>query len=441
MKNFKNIVLMLFLMTGSSIQNEITAQATSSFGGSPAPFPNRPFAAVVNYLGWDNTVNVPLVIQHLNQQPIQFWLNDLNLGSTVINRAEWTVGQAMLENNGAVARTDGLRIWNPGYANSVANGAEQALDLWTGVGNSTHIRFDGSGLIQTTNNHFEIFGRLNGFWFNAAPLLWQQANFRSNYVFNIDSIEVGRYCNPNNAQRGFMRWGLQPNPAAPVDAARRMEIFDRDNLPQFRITQNANTAFTDFQTKASGNFIINTVNSSVQYTGIGDFNALNVEPVRRLEVLDMNERQPQLRLTRTPDANINNGIWTDFQTTNNGDLYIHPSAANRNRFVGINTAAPLNTLEINSTAGVSPRPSGLRFTNLNAASANDISPNGRVLTVDNNGHVVLTNDVGGGSVNSTCATQDIVARFDNTGNVIQCSDIFNNAASVNNRIGFFTTSP
>jgi hypothetical protein len=38
----------------------------------------------------------------------------------------------------------------------------------------------------------------------------------------------------------------------------------------------------------------------------------------------------------------------------------------------------------------------LRFTNLNAASANDISPNGRVLTVDNNGHVVLTNDMGGG---------------------------------------------
>jgi hypothetical protein len=61
----------------------------------------------------------------------------------------------------------------------------------------------------------------------------------------------------------------------------------------------------------------------------------------------MDEREPQLRLTRTPDANINNGIWTDFQTTNLGDLFIHPSANGGNRFVGINTAAPQTELDVN----------------------------------------------------------------------------------------------
>ena len=322
---------------------------------------------------------VPLVIQHQGQQPIQFWHNDLNLGNTVIRRAEFTVGQSMLENNGTVARTDGLRIWNPGYANSVAYGAEQALDIWTGVGNSTHIRFDGSGLLQSTNNQFEIFGRLNGFWFNAAPLQWQQNNFRSNYVWNIDSIEVGRYSNSNNAQRGFMRWGLQPNPVAPVDAARRVEIYDRDNVPQFRITQ------------------------------------------------------------------TNASIFTDFQTTLNGDLYINPVRNGTYRFVGINTASPQNTLEINSNtpyvAGATGN-SGLRFTNLRFGSLENSSYAGKVLSVDNNGNVILVRDIGGGTVNSICTTQDIIARFDNTGNVIQCSDIYNNASATPiNRIGFFTTTP
>ena len=102
---------------------------------------------------------------------------------------------------------------------------------------------------------------------------------------------------------------------------------------------------------------------------------------------------------------------------------------------------PQNTVEIRSSKS-SPRPSGLRLTNLRSNSANDILPNGKVLTVDSNGDVVLTNDIGGGSVNSICTTQDIIARFDNTGNVIQCSDIYNNAsATPNNRIGFFTTTP
>ena len=190
--------------------------------------------------------------------------------------------------------------------------------------------------------------------------------------------------------------------------------------------------------------------------GVGNFDNVNgsgVQPLRRLEIYDENVQNinfptaiqftsaPQLRLTFTPNVNVNLGINTDFQTMATGDLFINPRNAGVNRFVGINTSTPLNTLEINSTAGVSPFPSGLRFTNLNSTSANDISPNGKVLTVDGSGHVVMT-DGGTGSVNSICTTQDIIARFDNTGNVIQCSDIYNNAsATPNNRIGFFTTTP
>jgi hypothetical protein len=172
--------------------------------------------------------------------------------------------------------------------------------------------------------------------------------------------------------------------------------------------------------------------------GIGNFDNVNgsgIQPLRRLEIYDEHVQNinfptaiqfipaPQLRLTFTPNVNVNLGINTDFQTMPTGDLFINPRNAGVNRFVGINTSTPLNTLEINSTAGVSPFPSGLRFTNLNSASANDITPNGKVLTVDGSGHVVMT-DGGTGTVNSICTTQDIIARFDNTGNVLFNAAIF-----------------
>lgn len=91
--------------------------------------------------------------------------------------------------------------------------------------------------------------------------------------------------------------------------------------------------------------------------GIGNFatNGSNIQPLRRLEVYDDNldplyaTGNPQLRLTYTPNGNVNNGIWTDFQTTLNGDLYIHPSVNQIDASVGINTVTPLATLNINGT--------------------------------------------------------------------------------------------
>ena len=87
------------------------------------------------YVGWDNSIpssTVPLVIQHLGQQPIWFRVNDQNLGGALVRRMELTVGQEMLENQGTQTPTDGLRIWNPGYTQSVGYNPLEALDLWTG---------------------------------------------------------------------------------------------------------------------------------------------------------------------------------------------------------------------------------------------------------------------------------------------------------------------
>ncbi len=272
-------------------------------------------------------------------------------------------------------------------------------------------------------------------------------------------MEVARFSN-----LGDLGIGDFYNNNAPIaDPYARLEILDSKNLttsyptislnrPQLRLTftqdvQRNLGIHTDFQNTSQGNLIIRTLNQgSIKYTGIGDFHSFaNNEPQRRLDVLDNNENAPQLRLTFTPAANVTNGIFTDFQTTSAGDLFINPSfqtGTNNpvNRFVGINNSAPQNTLDINSTIGLSPRPSGLRFSNLNSASANDIAPNGRVLSLDGTGNVVLTTDVGSGSTNLCNPGPNILTRTDPTNPTqLVCSDIWNDFQNgSNSRVGVFT---
>ncbi len=118
-------------------------------------------------------------------------------------------------------------------------------------------------------------------------------------------------------------------------------------------------------------------------------NAGLLDAVRRLEVFDATNA-PQFRIAQTAGT-----VFTDFQTTLSGDLYINPSASNVNRFVGINNPTPSNTLEITSTAGVSPELAGLRFTNLTNAAAPITNPSTGVLSVSKNGDVIFVTDVSG----------------------------------------------
>jgi hypothetical protein len=187
------------------------------------------------------------------------------------------------------------------------------------------------------------------------------------------------------------------------------------------------------------------VNDKVMILGDNDINVgigmsgVAGGPLTKLQILS-SINVPQFRIS----YDYGNNIHTNFQTTAGGDLFINPFRNGANRFVGINTVSPQNTLEINSNATYVANQtgeSGLRFTDLRLGSQEDPS-NGKVLSVDADGDVILVRDIVGVSVNSTCTTQDIVARFDNTGNIIQCSDIYNNAsATPNNSIGFFTTTP
>ncbi len=105
--------------------------------------------------------------------------------------------------------------------------------------------------------------------------------------------------------------------------------------------------------------------------GIGNFaattaNGSGIAPRRRLEIYDEHLMDlgggafadaPQLRLTYTPNANINLGIHTDFQTTADGHLLIKTESSGTGKNVGINfttatSPAPAQTLDVNGTAAI-----------------------------------------------------------------------------------------
>jgi len=156
--------------------------------------------------------------------------------------------------------------------------------------------------------------------------------------------------------------------------------------------------------------------------GVGNFqilapNTYYSEPVRRVEILDadastgLNANQPQLRTTYQYDPNPILGTFTEFQTTGLGDMYFNTRAKTVTRFFGFHQPTPQNIVEINSQPNSPYNPvnpqgsSGLRFTKLTSANtpvANTVNgvDNTKVLTVDQNGDVVLVTPAGGSLTNA-----------------------------------------
>jgi hypothetical protein len=244
-------------------------------------------------------------------------------------KAEFTSGYSLGPGLGGTLTGDGLRITPRAVGCGIPSTSGGTLDLWTTCSNGTHIKWDGSGQISGQNNRFEIWGLLNGFWFNT-------------------------YSPPGTAITGRY-------------------IFNQQNTEYGRIGLN-------------------------HYWKVGE-NLLNFDPQRRLEVFD-GGNVPQLRLS----YNNNSTIFTDFYTTSLGDLALLPTSGVNERRVGVNTTAPTNTLEINSTltsattnngnaaappfTGSATGKSGLTFSDLASTSIPQVNPGPGVLSVNSAGDVI-----------------------------------------------------
>lgn len=74
MKNKILFILVFHLSLNIINLNSVFGQATSGF--TTAGTANRPVSTnPPDFLGWDNTVTIPLEIRHDNDDVIQFWIN------------------------------------------------------------------------------------------------------------------------------------------------------------------------------------------------------------------------------------------------------------------------------------------------------------------------------------------------------------------------------
>lgn len=153
--------------------------------------------------------------------------------------------------------------------------------------------------------------------------------------------------------------------------------------------------------------------------GVGNFQNIGIykEPVRRVEILDaspvtgINQDAPQLRLTYKYDDNVAQGIFSEFQVTSNGDLYLNTRRSALPQNFGFHKSNPQNCVEINSHAGNTGfqsinGSSGLRFTNMTSASTPQTNPGTGVLSVDANGDVIYVPKTQSGVGNYCGATSN-----------------------------------
>ncbi|SHF55928.1 Por secretion system C-terminal sorting domain-containing protein [Flavobacterium fontis] len=108
-----------------------------------------------------------------------------------------------------------------------------------------------------------------------------------------------------------------------------------------------------------------------------------------------------------------------------------------------NNVIPANRLVINATGnGSVANTMGLRFSGIINTNFNPLpaTSNRRVLSVNNDGDVILVDDIGGG-VNQSCATAGFLTVNSNTANQLACSQVFDNGVGVGVGFSSIPTDP
>lgn len=125
-------------------------------------------------------------------------------------------------------------------------------------------------------------------------------------------------------------------------------------------------------------------------------------------------------------STVKNPLITSWEVPLGNNNYVFSRNAGSTGRVGVGAVScvPGNLLEVNNSAPGTI--SGLRLTDL--ASATPVTSSSRVLSVDNNGDVMLVTASGSGVLNS-CATTNYVPKTNSVGNFV-CSQIFDNGTSV-----------
>ncbi len=326
----------------------ITVKAQWQLGGNNAP----PLTAANSFIGSNATSNIALKIGVQGSQDI------------------------FIDNNPAQL-----------YTGSAASGAFNQGGHWIGLGRvftpqlgpgafpifapKAHLHIHGNN----TTGSFGFTGGIRN-WFNTGVLMTE----------NSDGMYVGLRSLAPNTSYAVVNWSDDAFGGAGTD------------FLSFNFTGGPSVLGSSVNGMELGRF--NPTPNSGSF-GVGNFQFINAfaEPTRRVEILDaepntgLNANRPQLRLTYAYNANPVNGIFSEFQTTNLGDLYFNARSNSNLRRFGFHTNTPNNTVEIDAF-GSSPIPlfpsgsSGLRFTRLTAANTPQANPGNGVLTVNASGDII-----------------------------------------------------
>lgn len=272
---------------------------------------------------------------------------------------------------------------------------------WIGMGRVfTPTNGPGAFSFFTPKAHLHIDGGNNsGQWgsFGSGTRSWM--NTGTLYTENSDAMYVGLKSIGSNFSYAVINWS---DDAYGGNAGTDFLSFNFTGAPGVLApTANGMELGRFSPTQGRGTF------------GIGNFQFIgaSTEPVRRLEILDadpsngVNANAPQLRTTYTYNATPTGGVFTEFQTTNLGDMYFNTRSNSNARRFGFHDNTPGNTVEITAN-GSSPIPiapngsSGLRFTNMTSANTPQANPGAGVLSVNSNGDVIYVPGGGAGIANN-----------------------------------------
>ncbi len=279
------------------------------------------------------------------------------------------------------------------YTGSAASGAFNQGGHWIGLGRvftpqlgpgafpifapKAHLHIHGNN----TTGSFGFTGGIRN-WFNTGVLMTE----------NSDGMYVGLRSLAPNTSYAVVNWSDDAFGGAGTD------------FLSFNFTGGPSVLGSSVNGMELGRF--NPTPNSGSF-GVGNFQFINAfaEPTRRVEILDaepntgLNANRPQLRLTYAYNANPLNGIFSEFQTTNLGDLYFNARSNTSLRRFGFHSNTPNNTVEIDALNS-SPIPalgatgsSGLRFTRLTSANTPQTNPGTGVLSLNSQGDVIYVPNI------------------------------------------------
>lgn len=347
------------------------------------------------FLGWNNT-GTPGSLDVRNDftgsQPINFFTGGnaaANQRLTILGSAGngyvgvgsgFNTPQALLHINGnATTGTTGEVFRTSGPGSNVinawrmytgANNGSEKLSLFI-TPNSSDLYNDNNGTLQVPEGNivFNPGGTFESMRITGKNTALYSPNLTTGYQVSQSSVriltkyplaflQVGPEVNNDGSYRDWMREGVlrsfrgmtsflgmrQLSDDGEAETTLTWSNYDKQAINNLKFIF---TGTVSNLTEAGGRDGIDVAEMISNGFATGSRMGIGGRPQRRLESFDRGEVAPQLRLTYTYRNEFDAPVYTDFQTTPDGNLFIEPITSTSQGNVGIGIFAPTEKIDVN----------------------------------------------------------------------------------------------